>query len=114
MIKTVIKESENKKINRRPPETLENYSLGKIIGQGSYATVRYALDKETNLKYAVKIYENYRLVDPQKKRNLQREIGLLEKLDHPCIIKLYKIIKTSSSVIISIKKKKKTVTFRLI
>lgn len=60
--------------------------------------MRYALDKETNLKYAVKIYENYRLVDPQKKRNLQREIGLLEKLDHPCIIKLYKIVKTSTSV----------------
>jgi serine/threonine protein kinase len=85
-------------MNKKPPEILENFILGKTIGQGSYATVRFAIEKETNKKYAVKIYENYKLVDPQKKRNLQREISIIKSLDHPCIIKLYKMIKSSSSV----------------
>lgn len=44
--------------------------MGPTIGTGSYATVKLAVDKETNCKVAIKIYEKFKLFDPQKKKNV--------------------------------------------
>lgn len=40
---------------------LDNYQLGKVIGQGAYAAVRLVLDKRNNGKYAMKIYDKVKL-----------------------------------------------------
>ena len=40
---------------------LEAYHIGRVIGQGAYAAVRLCLDKRNQKKYAMKIYEKYRL-----------------------------------------------------
>ena len=61
--------------------------------------MKFAIDRETNEKYAIKSYEKYKLFDIQKKKNVEREIAILEKLKHHNIISLYKIIRTSSTVI---------------
>ena len=42
---------------------MENYVLGKLLGKGSYAQVKEATNKSTNIKYAVKVYEKYRVMD---------------------------------------------------
>ena len=47
---------------------LEMYHIGRIIGQGAYAQVRLCLDKRDQMKYAIKVYEKYRLADPMKKK----------------------------------------------
>ena len=36
---------------------------------------------------AVKIYDKSKLVDPLKKKSADREIAVLQKINHPCIIK---------------------------
>jgi tRNA A-37 threonylcarbamoyl transferase component Bud32 len=73
---------------------VENYKLDKVLGQGSYAVVRLAIDKETNEKVAIKTYEKFKLNDVHKKKNVKREISILQNIDHPNIIKLYKTIDT--------------------
>mmetsp|Transcript_7086 Transcript_7086/g.6937 ORF Transcript_7086/g.6937 Transcript_7086/m.6937 type:complete len:472 (+) Transcript_7086:1-1416(+) len=72
----------------------ENYNIGKLIGQGAYATVKLAVHKVNNRKYAIKTYEKYRLLDPQRKKNVSREIKILEKLSHSSIVKLFEVIDT--------------------
>jgi len=47
---------------------LDNYQLGKVIGQGAYAAVRLVLDKRNQGKYAMKIYDKVKLQDPMKKK----------------------------------------------
>ncbi len=42
----------------------EKYSLGSVIGKGSYAIVRMGTNKETNIKVAIKVYDKGRLKDP--------------------------------------------------
>ena len=69
-----------------------------FIGTGSYASVKLGIDKSTNRKVAIKIYDKFKLLDPQKRKNVQREIAILEKMNHPCIIKLVETIENQKTV----------------
>lgn len=71
---------------------IEDYSIGKEIGKGAYAIVKLAHHKPTGKKMAIKIYEKVKLLDPQKKNSVKREIQILKKLDHLNIVKLYEVI----------------------
>eukprot|EP00347_Sterkiella_histriomuscorum_P023875 403333082 len=79
---------------------LDEYQLEEksLLGIGGYAEVRLAIHKKSGHKVAIKIYEKYKLIDPQVKQNLIREIKVLNKLDHPNIMKLYESIDTLSNV----------------
>ena len=74
--------------------SLEEFTLGKLIGTGAYASVKSAVSKTEGKKFALKIYEKYRLTDPSKKKNVGREIEILKKLDHPNIVKMFEVIET--------------------
>ena len=73
---------------------LKNYRLEKKLGSGSYAIVKYGIEKKTGNEYAIKIYEKYKLVEAHRRKNLRREIAIMNKLDHPSLIKLYHTIET--------------------
>ena len=77
---------------------IKDLKLILIIGQGSYAVVRLATDKNTNEKVAIKTYEKFKLNDVHKRKNVKREISILETLEHPNIIKLHKTIETVTQV----------------
>jgi MAP/microtubule affinity-regulating kinase len=48
----------------------DKYTIGNIIGKGSYAVVRKCNRKEDDQSFAVKVYEKFKLQDPQKRRNV--------------------------------------------
>ena len=73
-------------------QSLQNFLILKVLGKGAYATVRLAQNIKTNQKVAIKTYDKYHFIDPIKKANLNREIEILKKLDHPNIVKLYETI----------------------
>lgn len=77
---------------------LDNYQLGKVIGQGAYAAVRLVLDKRNQGKYAMKIYEKVKLQDPMKKKACQREIACLKRLEHPGVIYLHDLIDSPKQI----------------
>ncbi|KRX09291.1 Protein kinase-like domain [Pseudocohnilembus persalinus] len=82
----------------KKPDILEQFKLGITLGIGSYATCKLAINQETQQKFAIKIYDKLKLFDPQKKKNVQREINILSKLDHPNIIKMIKQIENSRTI----------------
>ena len=73
---------------------IEDYTIGKLIGTGAYASVKSAFLKSENKTYALKTYEKYRLTDPSKKKNVDREIDILKKLNHPNVVRMYDLIET--------------------
>lgn len=77
---------------------MNNYRLDKVLGQGSYAVVKLAEDKNSSQQVAIKIYEKYKLSDPRKMKNVRREISILQIMDHPNIIKLHQTIESSRQI----------------
>lgn len=80
--------------------SLDDYIIGKQIGQGAYAVVRIGLHKPTNRKVAMKIYKKYKLEEPNRRKSVKREIKLMEKMRHQHIVQLYEIIDTHKYVIL--------------
>lgn len=73
---------------------LDLYSYEKVIGQGSYASVRLATNKKTGKKFAIKIYEKIRLLDPMKMKNVKRETEIMSQIQHPNIIQFVSRLET--------------------
>lgn len=89
--------------NQVPPEevivfsdkhSMEDYVIGKQIGQGAYALVYIGMHKKSGKKVALKIYEKEKMKEIQRKKSVRREIKLMERLNHPHIAKLYEAIET--------------------
>mmetsp|Transcript_1311 Transcript_1311/g.1385 ORF Transcript_1311/g.1385 Transcript_1311/m.1385 type:complete len:1268 (+) Transcript_1311:89-3892(+) len=82
----------------KPHKSMDEYIIGKMIGQGAYAEVRFGIHKPSNRKVAIKTYEKYKLTDPQRRKSVRREIKLMEKVHHPHIIKQFESVDTQKQV----------------
>ena len=80
--------------------SLDDYVIGKQVGQGAYAVVRVGLHRPSNKKVAMKIYKKPKLLDPNRRKSVKREIKLMEKMRNQHIIRLYEVIDTSKYVIL--------------
>jgi len=85
------------------------YKMGEIIGTGSTATVRVAINQDTGVKYAIKCIEKEKLAEKShslvffinhlcKKDYLINEIEILRLLKHPNIVALHEIYENDSYV----------------
>jgi MAP/microtubule affinity-regulating kinase len=72
------------------------YLVGKIIGEGAYASVRVAIYKPLEKKIAIKIYEKNKIKEPQRKKSVRREIKILGLLQHPNIVKNLDVVETNN------------------
>ena len=79
-------------------KNLDNYFIGKRIGQGAYAVVRLGLHRSLNQKIAVKIYEKTKLMEPNRRKSVKREMKIMEKLDQEHIAKLYEVFESHKQV----------------
>jgi tRNA A-37 threonylcarbamoyl transferase component Bud32 len=78
--------------------SIQDYTIGKSIGQGAYATVKEAVHKITGKKMAVKIYDKFKLLDAQRKKSVLNEIKILKRLDHKNIVQIYDSIDNSKQL----------------
>ena len=84
---------------RSKSSNIQDYTIGKKLGEGAYAVVHSAFNKKTHDKLAMKIYDKEKILSNEsRKKSVQREIKLLKQLDHPNIVKLYESIDTKKSL----------------
>lgn len=75
------------------PKLVGKYLLGDVLGEGSYGKVKECLDSETLARRAIKILKRKKLKKIHNgEANVQREIRLLNRLNHPNVIHLYDVI----------------------
>ncbi|XP_054786661.1 3-phosphoinositide-dependent protein kinase 2-like [Prosopis cineraria] len=76
---------------RAPQEncTIQDFELGKIYGVGSYSKVVRAKKKDTGSVYALKIMDKKFITKENKTTYVKLERLVLDKLDHPGIVRLF-------------------------
>jgi calcium-dependent protein kinase len=65
------------------------YDLGEKMGEGGFGLVRKGIRKDTQLARAVKTMVKPETREAQKMQLFQREVAIMQALDHPHIIRLY-------------------------
>ncbi|KAL5010170.1 hypothetical protein ScPMuIL_012475 [Solemya velum] len=74
------------------------YILGKTIGAGAFAKVRCGMHLVAREKVAVKVIPKKTLIIREHvRRNVRREAIMLQRLEHPNIIRLYEVMETGNS-----------------
>jgi len=66
---------------------LDKYSLGKVLGQGAFGVVYKCKKKGTDEEYAVKMIDQVETPLAE----IKREAKMLERLNHPTVIKLHDV-----------------------
>jgi len=79
----------------------ELYSLGPLLGSGSFSRVHLCTEKVTNKEWAVKIVEKETKIDEEDRMAIiMTEINILRVIDHPNVVKLKDIFETEKAFFI--------------
>jgi 5'-AMP-activated protein kinase catalytic alpha subunit len=78
--------------------TVDFYGFGKVLGVGSFGEVRLAWHRLAGVKVAVKSYEKSRITDPSQWKRVQQEIEVLQKLNHPHVLRMFESIDTPKRI----------------
>ena len=70
---------------------IDDFSLGKCIGQGSFGEVYLTSKQGSQEKFATKKIDKKYAANPKAKKYIDNEIKILKEIDHPNIIKLYDV-----------------------
>ncbi|XP_044282125.1 serine/threonine-protein kinase Chk2 isoform X2 [Varanus komodoensis] len=76
-----------------PKELRDKYIISKTLGCGACGEVKLAFERDTCDKVAIKIIHKRRfmtdtLPENDKPFNVETEVEILKKIDHPCLIKI--------------------------
>ncbi|CAL5209360.1 unnamed protein product [Lathyrus oleraceus] len=69
------------------PKSAESYKMIDKVGQGTYSNVYKALDRDTGDIVALKKVR-FNTSEPESIKFMAREIAILQRLDHPNVVKL--------------------------
>ena len=75
-----------------------DFIIKQVIGEGTFATVRLAINKQTGEQVAIKIMEKNKIIQKEDKIRIEREIKVLKNLRHPNIVHLYSVIQTDEKI----------------
>ncbi|PSC71591.1 CBL-interacting kinase 32 [Micractinium conductrix] len=74
------------------------YLLGRTIGEGTYAKVKYGQHAETGEAVAVKVLDKEALVRSGMVEQIKREITILKQIRHPHIVNLLEVMSSRDKI----------------
>lgn len=74
--------------------------FGDCLGQGSFAKVYEAFDRRLKVSAAVKVVDKRKIRedDTKKKALVEEELRVLSQMQHPCIVKLLRVVEDTKRV----------------
>ena len=84
--------------NPQNDKTLCDFIIKEKIGEGTFSTVKVAINQQTNEKVAIKIMQKNKIILDEDKTRLEREIQVLKILRHPNLVHLYSVIEKDDKI----------------
>jgi 5'-AMP-activated protein kinase catalytic alpha subunit len=82
----------------RAPKVVGGYKLIRTLGEGAFSKVKQAVHQETGKEYAIKVIDQQMIRENNMEGQLNREIEVMSKMDHPGLIKLYEVMRSPKSI----------------
>ncbi|XP_015058542.1 CBL-interacting serine/threonine-protein kinase 3-like [Solanum pennellii] len=84
------------KIKRR----VGKYEMGRTIGEGTFAKVKFARNSETGEAVAIKILDKDKVLKHKMAEQIKREIATMKLIRHPHVVQLYEVLASKTKIFI--------------
>jgi serine/threonine protein kinase len=86
---------------RKVKRQVGKYELGRTLGEGTFAKVRFAKNVETEEHVAIKILEKEKIMKQHKMvEQIKREISIMKLVKHPNVVCLLEVMGSKSKIYI--------------
>eukprot|EP00262_Sarcandra_glabra_P022220 TRINITY_DN9779_c0_g1_i1.p1 TRINITY_DN9779_c0_g1~~TRINITY_DN9779_c0_g1_i1.p1 ORF type:complete len:441 (+),score=75.40 TRINITY_DN9779_c0_g1_i1:82-1404(+) len=76
------------------------YEIGKTLGEGSFAKVKYARNVVTGDSVAIKVLDKAQVLRHKMIEQIKREISTMKLIKHPNVVKLYEVMASKTKIYI--------------
>ncbi|KAG9454936.1 hypothetical protein H6P81_007840 [Aristolochia fimbriata] len=76
------------------------YELGRTIGEGTFAKVKFARNIETGEPVAIKILDKEKVLKHKMVEQIKREIATMKLIKHPNVVRLYEVMGSKTKIFI--------------
>ncbi|XP_042504567.1 CBL-interacting serine/threonine-protein kinase 9-like isoform X2 [Macadamia integrifolia] len=76
------------------------YEIGKMLGEGSFAKVKYAKNIETGDSVAIKVLDKDHVLRHKMVEQIQREISTMKLIKHPNVIQIHEVMASKTKIYI--------------
>ncbi|XP_020101162.1 CBL-interacting protein kinase 32 isoform X2 [Ananas comosus] len=88
--------SSTAKVKRR----VGKYELGRTIGEGTFAKVKFARNTETGEPVAIKILDKEKVLKHKMVEQIKREIATMKLIKHPNVVRIYEVMGSKTKIFI--------------
>lgn len=86
-----------KKVRRRK---IGKYEVGRTIGEGTFAKVKFARNTETGDSVAIKVMAKSTILQHRMVEQIKREISIMKIVRHPNIVRLHEVLASQTKIYI--------------
>ncbi|XP_051134093.1 CBL-interacting serine/threonine-protein kinase 3-like isoform X1 [Andrographis paniculata] len=84
------------KIKRR----IGKYEVGRTIGEGTFAKVKFARNSDTGQAVAIKILDKDKVLKHKMAEQIKREISTMKLIKHPNVVRIYEVLASKTKIFI--------------
>ncbi|XP_042026911.1 CBL-interacting serine/threonine-protein kinase 9-like [Salvia splendens] len=83
-----------------PRTRVGKYQLGRTLGRGSFAKVKFATNTETGDRVAIKIIQRDQILHHKMVEQIKREISTMKLIKHPNVVNLVEVMASKTKIYI--------------
>lgn len=85
---------------RKKTRTVGKYEVGRTIGQGTFAKVKFARNSVTGESVALKVLPKATILKHRMVDQIKREISIMKIVRHPNIVRLHEVLASRTKIYI--------------
>ncbi|XP_027332806.1 CBL-interacting serine/threonine-protein kinase 24 isoform X2 [Abrus precatorius] len=85
---------------RKVTRKIGKYEVGRTIGEGTFAKVKFAINSETGESVAIKVMAKTTILKHKMVEQIKREISIMKIVRHPNIVRLHEVLAGQTKIYI--------------